>query len=196
MDRETCSVSMRREKSTDWRLYSSPCGDLLLGASDGVLVCCDWRLAWERSVSSTALEELLAPPADAVNEAVLTEAVSQLSAYFLGERRFFDLPYRVEGTAFQRSVWQAIGLISYGKTSTYGALAEVIGRTKAFRAVGAATGANQLSIIVPCHRVVGTTGSFSGYRGGRLVKEYLLDLEARYREGREVIHFPEAEGLG
>ena len=187
---------MRREKSTDWRLYSSPCGDLLLGANDGQLICCDWRSAWEGSISSTALEELLAPPADAVNEAVLTEAVSQLSAYFLGERRFFDLPYRVEGTTFQRSVWQAIGLIPYGKTSTYGSLAEVIGRTKAFRAVGAATGANQLSIIVPCHRVVGTTGSFSGYRGGRLAKEYLLDLEARYREGREVIHFPEAESLG
>ena len=187
---------MRRERSTDWRLYSSPCGDLLLGASDSVLVCCDWRSAWERSISSTALEELLAPPADAVNEAVLTEAVSQLSAYFLGERRFFDLPYRVEGTAFQRSVWQAIGLISYGKTSTYGALAEVIGRTKAFRAVGAATGANQLSIIVPCHRVVGTTGSFSGYRGGRLAKEYQLHHEARYREASDLIHYPEAEGLG
>ena len=187
---------MRREGSTDWRLYSSPCGDLLLGASDGRIVCCDWRSAWERSVSSSALEELLAPSADAVNEAVLTEAVSQLCAYFLGERRFFDLPLRVEGTAFQRSVWQAIGLIPYGKTSTYGALAEVIGRAKACQAVGTATGANRLSIIVPCHRVVGKTGSFSGYRGGRLAKEYLLDLEARYREGRDVIHFPEAEGLG
>ncbi len=159
-------------------------------------MCCDWRSAWERNVSPSELEELLSPSGDAVNEAVLTEVVSQLSAYFLGERRSFDLPLRVEGTAFQQSVWQAIGLIPYGKTSTYGALAEVIGRAKAFQAVGTATGANRLSIIVPCHRVVGKTGSFSGYRGGRLAKEYLLDLEVRYREGREAIHFPEAEGLG
>lgn len=159
-------------------------------------MCCDWRSAWEKDVSPSELEELLASSADAVNEAVLTEAVSQLSAYFLGERRSFDLPLRAEGTAFQRSVWQGICLIPYGKTSTYGALAEVIGRARAFRAVGAATGANRLSIIIPCHRVVGKTGSFSGYRGGRLAKEYLLDLEARYREGREAIHFPEAKGLG
>lgn len=159
-------------------------------------MCCDWRSAWERNVSPSELEELLSPSGDAANEAVLTEVVSQLSAYFLGERRSFDLPLRVEGTAFQQSVWQAIGLIPYGKTSTYGALAEVIGRAKAFQAVGTATGANRLSIIIPCHRVVGKTGSFSGYRGGRLAKEYLLDLEARYREGREAIHFLEAEGLG
>ena len=187
---------MRRERSTDWRLYSSPCGDLLLGVSDGQLVCCDWRSAWERDISPSELEELLAPSADAVNEAVLTEAVSQLSAYFRGERRSFDLPLRAEGTDFQRSVWQGICFIPYGKTSTYGALAEVIGRAKAFQAVGTATGANRLSIIIPCHRVVGKTGSFSGYRGGRLAKEYLLDLEARYREGREAIHFPEAERQG
>ena len=187
---------MRRERSTDWRLYSSPCGDLLLGASDGWLVCCDWRSSWERDVSPAELEELLAPPGNAVNEKVLDEAICQLKAYFLGERRSFDLPLRVEGTAFQQSVWQAIGLIPYGKTSTYGALVEVIGRARAFQAVGTATGANRLSIIVPCHRVVGKTGSFSGYRGGRLAKEYLLDLEARYRERREAIHFPEAEGLG
>ena len=159
-------------------------------------MCCDWCSAWERDVSPSELEELLAPSADAVNEAVLTEAVSQLSAYFLGEQWSFDLPLRVEGTDFQRSVWQGICLIPYGKTSTYGALAEVIGRAKAFQAVGTATGANRLSIIIPCHRVVGKTGSFSGYRGGRLAKEYLLDLEARYREGREAIHFPEAERQG
>ena len=159
-------------------------------------MCCDWRSAWERSVSSSALEELLAPSTDAVNETVLDEAICQLKAYFLGERRSFDLPLRVEGTAFQQLVWQAIGLIPYGKTSTYGALAEVIGRARAFQAVGTATGANRLSIIIPCHRVVGKTGNFSGYRGGRLAKEYLLDLEARYREGREAIHFPEAERQG
>ena len=170
---------MRRERSTDWRLYSSPCGDLLLGASDGWLVCCDWRSSWERDVSPLELEELLAPSADAVNEAVLTEAVSQLSAYFLGERRFFDLPYRVEGTDFQRSVWQAIGLIPYGKTSTYGALSEVIGRAKAFQAVGTATGANRLSIIIPCHRVLGTDGSMRGYAGGLDRKVALLTLEGK-----------------
>ena len=105
------------------------------------------------------------------------EAERQLSAYFAGELTEFDLPLAPEGTPFQLSVWQALCRIPYGETVSYGAIADAIGRPSASRAVGAANGANPLPIVVPCHRVIGSTGKLTGFGGGLDTKAALLGLE-------------------
>lgn len=110
--------------------------------------------------------------------AILDAAAAQLAAYFAGERRTFDLPLAPVGTEFQRAVWQALRDIPHGETISYGELARRIGRPRAVRAVGAANGRNPLAIVVPCHRVIGSDGSLTGYGGGLPIKRQLLALEA------------------
>jgi methylated-DNA-[protein]-cysteine S-methyltransferase len=110
---------------------------------------------------------------------VLAAARRQLGAYFAGERREFDLPVEATGTAFQQAVWAALGQIPFGATSTYAALAAALGQPTAVRAVGAANGRNPLSILVPCHRVIGADGALTGYAGGVAAKRWLLDHERR-----------------
>jgi len=112
------------------------------------------------------------------------QAVEELRAYFAGERFEFDLPLAPRGTSFQLQVWQALRTIPYGRTTSYGAIAREIGRPSGPRAVGLATGRNPIGIIVPCHRVVGSTGALTGYAGGIERKEWLLALEARGGNGR------------
>lgn len=101
----------------------------------------------------------------------------QLDEYFAKERKEFDLPLMFVGTGFQKSVWNALLSIPYGKTESYGALAARLGRPTAVRAVAGANGANAISIIVPCHRVIGSDHSLTGYGGGIEAKKYLLELE-------------------
>ena len=110
----------------------------------------------------------------------LADAAGQLREYLTGDRRYFDLPLsQTAGTPFQRRVWAALDAIPYGTTTTYGALAAALGAPAAVRAVGAANGRNPLSIVRPCHRVVGATGALTGYGGGLEAKRVLLALEAR-----------------
>ncbi len=113
----------------------------------------------------------------AVTNEVCEEAVRQLAEYFAGSRQEFDLPVALRGTEFQREVWQGLRNISFGQTVSYGDLARAIGRPSAVRAVGAANGDNPISIIVPCHRVIGSDGSLTGYGGGLERKEWLLRHE-------------------
>lgn len=108
---------------------------------------------------------------------VLRQAQQALSEYFAGQRLEFDVPLQPQGTAFQRAVWAQLLTVGYGATSTYGALAAAIGKPQAARAVGAAVGANPLSIIVPCHRIIGRDGSLTGYAWGVERKVALLELE-------------------
>ena len=120
------------------------------------------------------------PSADAFgarDDAALPAAREQLSAYFRGELREFDLPLGAAGTPFQQQVWAALREVPYGSTCTYGDLAAAIGRPSAVRAVGAANGRNPICVVVPCHRVVGAGGSLTGYAGGLERKSYLLSLE-------------------
>ncbi|MCL7659366.1 methylated-DNA--[protein]-cysteine S-methyltransferase, partial [Klebsiella pneumoniae] len=109
---------------------------------------------------------------------IFHRAEAQLGEYFAGQRTQFDLPLAVKGTEFQRSVWQALTQIPYGSTAGYGELAEMLGRPGAARAVGAANGKNPISIIVPCHRVIGADGSMTGYAWGEEKKRALLTLES------------------
>lgn len=111
------------------------------------------------------------------DDTVAADAVRQLSEYFAGQRTEFDLELAPRGTAFQAAVWAALRGIGYGETTTYGELARRLGRPTASRAVGAATGRNPWSIVVPCHRLVGRSGALTGYAGGLVVKERLLALE-------------------
>ena len=111
--------------------------------------------------------------------AVLVEAEKQLGEYFAGRRTGFSLPLDLHGTEFQKRVWQALLTIPFGETRSYGELARQIGQPTASRAVGAANGKNPISIVVPCHRIIGSSGKLTGFAGGLEVKEFLLNLEGR-----------------
>ena len=105
------------------------------------------------------------------------EVLRQLRAYFRGELKKFDLRLEMQGTEFQKSVWEELRKIPYGETRSYGQVAEIIGNPKAMRAVGAANGQNPIAIVVPCHRVIGSSGSLTGFGGGMDCKKRLLELE-------------------
>ena len=117
------------------------------------------------------------------DDAALAEARRQMEAYFAGELTTFEVPLAPRGTAFQEKVWQALRTIPYGTTASYRDIAIQVGNPTAVRAVGAANGRNPISIIVPCHRVIGANGSLTGYGGGMERKRWLLDLEARVLAG-------------
>lgn len=121
------------------------------------------------------------PPAEARpgQSAALDAARRALDAYFAGRKRSFDLALAPRGTPFQQRVWSALAEIPFGATRTYSAIAESVGAPKAVRAVGTAIGRNPVSIVIPCHRVIGTNGTLTGYAGGLDRKRFLLDLERR-----------------
>ena len=114
---------------------------------------------------------------------LLSDCRTQLDAYFSGELREFDLPLEPAGTDFQRSVWEALLTIRYGSTESYMALAKRLGNVKKIRAVGTANGRNPVAIIIPCHRVIGSDGSLTGYGGGLWRKQWLLEHEKKYAHG-------------
>ncbi len=133
----------------------------------------DFGFAWLERRGKLAFDQ--AVEGEAVDP--LKQAADQLRRYFAGERLQFDCKLDLRGTAFQQAVWQAMYRIPYGETRTYGELAKEIGYPQAARAVGAASGANPVAIIVPCHRVIGSDGALRGYGGGLPTKEWLLALE-------------------
>lgn len=110
--------------------------------------------------------------------ALTNEAATQLMEYFAGKRRTFSLPLAPKGTPFQKEVWQALSSIPYGQTRSYADIAAQVGRPKAFRAVGMANNRNPIPIVIPCHRVVGSSGDMVGYAYGTKIKRYLLELES------------------
>ena len=116
------------------------------------------------------------------NHPLVREAIRQLTAYFAGKLTQFDLPLAMIGTDFQKRVWRVLLEIPYGKTRSYGEIACGIGAPAAVRAVGAANGRNPIAIVVPCHRVIGSSGKLVGYGGGLPMKQMLLNLEAEYAE--------------
>jgi methylated-DNA-[protein]-cysteine S-methyltransferase len=148
----------------------SPVGTLLLaGDSDGL----------HQVLFSTDGRPARPGPAWEENPSALDQVVRQLKAYFAGELENFDLSLSPRGTPFQQKVWSELQKIPYGKTISYGELARRIGNPKASRAVGLANGSNPISIVIPCHRVIGSNGKLTGYGGGLPIKEKLLALEKR-----------------
>ncbi|MDV3457983.1 methylated-DNA--[protein]-cysteine S-methyltransferase [Sphingomonas sp. HF-S4] len=148
----------------------SPVGALTLVASDAGLVAILWENDRPGRVKLGAM-------AEAPDHPVLAETARQLRDYFDGRRTSFDLPLDFRGTDFQRRVWAALLTIPFGETRSYGAIARQIGRPNASRAVGAANGRNPISIVAPCHRVIGTNGALTGFAGGLAAKELLLGIE-------------------
>jgi methylated-DNA-[protein]-cysteine S-methyltransferase len=154
----------------------SPCGPLLLIVDTAGAVV---RIEFCNSRGSQRiLEKMEASGAEIVEDAGRTAEVRrQLDEYFAGERREFDLALAPEGTPFERAVWAELAKIPFGETRSYGEIAEVLGRPGAARAVGRANGANPIPIVVPCHRVIGSDGSLTGFGGGLDAKFRLLELE-------------------
>ncbi|MFD7446467.1 methylated-DNA--[protein]-cysteine S-methyltransferase [Streptomyces sp. NPDC059909] len=150
-------------------VVDSPYGPLTLVATDSVLSGLYMTGQRHRPADETFGEPDPRP---------FGEVIHQLDAYFAGELTDFDLPLHLAGTPFQRSVWEQLCLIPYGETRTYGDLADALGNPGASRAVGLANGKNPIGIIVPCHRVIGSTGSLTGYGGGLDRKQRLLAFES------------------
>jgi methylated-DNA-[protein]-cysteine S-methyltransferase len=153
------------------KTIASPVGDLRLFARDAGLAAILWR-------DDPGLH---LPPGAIVQSAVhpvLSETERQLREYFGGERKTFDLPLDFHGTDFQKMAWSALLTIPYGETRTYAQMAQLIGRPTAVRAIGAANGRNPISIVAPCHRVIGSNGTLTGFGGGLENKAKLLALES------------------
>ena len=158
------------EKRQVYKTMSSPVGTLKLVATDEGLAA----ILWENDRPSRVRLNIVAEDPD---HPVLVETERQLTEYFGGRRQAFSLRFDVDGTPFQRHVWNALLTIPFGETRSYREIACQIGRPAATRAVGAANGRNPLSIVAPCHRVIGSTGKLTGFAGGLDVKARLLALE-------------------
>lgn len=159
------------------RRYDAPCGGLVLGAYGDSLCLCDWEVERHRKRVDHRLHRLLDAEFVTGASEVLDNAAAQLDEYFAGKRRVFDIPLLFVGTGFQKTVWNELLKIPCGETISYGEMAKRIGKPKAVRALANANGANSISIFAPCHRVLGSDGSLTGYAGGLKAKEYLLKLE-------------------
>lgn len=169
-------------------LYHAPCGDLLLGSYGDQLCLCDWVDAphHERILRRISRELRAKSSQVSFSDVALTNggsptthaAARQLDAYFTGTLKTFDLPLLTVGTPFQQAVWKQLQRIAWGETRSYLWLAQQLQRPTAARAIGAAVGANALSILIPCHRIVSTNHHLTGYAGGILAKAFLLALES------------------
>ena len=160
------------------RPYESPCGLLMLGSFEDRLCLCNWQLEKQRGCVERRLKRLLQSEFEDGESLVIAETVRQLDEYFAGQRKVFDLPILLVGTEFQKSVWNELLKIPFGVTRSYGEVARQLEIPKAVRAVANANGANAISILAPCHRIIGSDHSLTGYGGGLVAKKMLLDLEA------------------
>lgn len=166
-----------KEKKIITRKYESPCGTLMLGSFGDKLCLCDWQVEKHHNYVENRLCRILDAEFEEGTSAVIDSAILQLEEYFNGKRQEFDIPLLFVGTDFQKKVWNRLLSIPFGKTISYGEMARQIGKPKAVRAVANANGANSMSIFAPCHRVIGSDHTLTGYGGGLAVKEYLLKLE-------------------
>ena len=169
--------------------YQAPCGEMLLGSLGDRLCLCSWTRELHPGRVANRLRRILKAesedcgqisgdtPGQSAFPEILLRTVRELDEYFRGERKEFDIPLLLAGSEFQKRVWQQLRHIPYGHTVSYGELAAAIGSPRSVRAVANANGANAISIILPCHRIIGSDGRLTGYGGGLRAKQYLLDLE-------------------
>ena len=162
--------------------FDSPIGILQINASEDYISAV---LFFNTLKSKNKATET--PARDAHDHPLLSACIKQLQEYFEGERRVFDLPMSQQGTPFQQQVWSELERIPFGKTISYMELSKRIGNPKAIRAVGTTNGKNSLSILVPCHRVIGSNGELTGYGGDLWRKRWLLDHEAKFSRGVQTL---------
>lgn len=159
--------------------YNTPAGELLLGDWRGKLCLLDWKYRKMRQSIDKRIQSGLQASYEEGHTELFDKVESQINEYFAGQRKEFDISLQLVGTPFQQSVWEALIQIPYGKKETYLGLSRILQNEKAIRAVASANGANAISIIVPCHRIIGSNGSLGGYAGGLDAKRRLLDLESQ-----------------
>lgn len=162
--------------------YDSPCGRLVLASFADRLCLCDWSDNPFAERNRRRIEKYLKATSKTETTSVLEETKRQLNEYFAGKRKAFDIQLCLVGTDFQHKVWNALRSIPYGSTKSYKDIAQCIGKPKAVRAVAGAIGANAISILIPCHRVIGSNHSLTGYAGGLEAKRGLLGMETQERK--------------
>jgi len=163
---------------------NTPFGELILGDFESTLCLCDWRYRKMRSSIDERIKVGLKANFTEENTAILNLAKQQIDEYLSKEREKFDLPFILIGTDFQKNVWDALCQIPYGQTDSYLGLSQKLGNEKAIRAIASANGANALSLIIPCHRIIGSDKSLVGYAGGINTKKKLLTMEGSYQESQ------------
>lgn len=168
---------MKEKNIIKIRRYESPCGTLVLGSYGDKLCLCDWQVEKHRDHVNRRLKRVLNAEFEEGRSDIIEKAMQQLDEFFAGTRREFEIPLLFAGTDFQETVWEELLKIPYGQTISYGEMARRIGMPKAVRAVANANGANSISIFAPCHRVIGSNRSLTGYAGGVDTKRKLLELE-------------------
>ena len=162
------------------KYYDSPCGGMIIGAVGKGLCLCDWRENRHRLHNDNRVKCFFNAVYEEKDSRLLDDALRELDEYFAGRRREFDIPLCPAGTDFQLCVWQALTSIPYGETRSYMEIAEGLGNAKGVRAVAQAVGANQMSLFVPCHRVIGSNRSLTGFAGDLDAKRFLIDLEQKF----------------
>jgi methylated-DNA-[protein]-cysteine S-methyltransferase len=166
-------------KAITIQYHKTQIGELLLGSFEEQLCLLDFRYRKMRAVIDKRIKDGLQAEFIEGNDLLLRAAKKQLNEYLHGKRQVFDLPLLMVGTDFQKNVWTALLEIPYGSTATYLQIAKKIDKEKAVRAVATANGANSMSVVIPCHRIIGSKGDLVGYAGGLHVKKHLLNLEKR-----------------
>lgn len=157
--------------------FKTPVGELILGSLGNQLCLCDWRYRKMRDSVDNRIKKGLNKEFNIGLSEVIENAKLQLNEYFSDKRTEFDIPLLLVGTDFQQSVWRELQTIPFGKTNSYLELSQKMENEKAIRAVATANGANAISILIPCHRIIGKDGSLVGYAGGLEAKKKLLELE-------------------
>lgn len=157
--------------------WKTPYGELIIGSYGDKLCLCDWKYRKARTEIDKRIQQGLQAEYSIGDSQTIEIAKAQLSEYFLNQRTAFDIPLEYVGTEFQKRVWSALIQIPFGQRVSYQSLSSQLGDVKAIRAVATANGANAISIIVPCHRIIGSDGSLVGYAGGLPAKKKLLELE-------------------
>jgi methylated-DNA-[protein]-cysteine S-methyltransferase len=160
-----------------YKYYNSPFGELILASFGDALCLCDWRYRKMRNRIDRRIQKFFSSKLEAGDSPVFESAIQQLEEYFAGKRKEFSVPLLLAGTEFQQNVWKELQAVPYGSTISYKELAEKTGQPEAIRAIANANGANGLSIFIPCHRIIGSSGELVGYAGGIGVKYKLLVLE-------------------
>jgi len=157
--------------------FKTPFGELILGDYNHQLCLCDWRYRKMRTAIDNRIKSGINAEVFEESSKLIQLTITQLNEYFSNKRTVFELPLLLIGTDFQKNVWNELLKIDFGKTETYLGLSKKLNNVKAIRAVASANGANAISIIIPCHRVIGSSGELIGYAGGLETKKKLLQLE-------------------
>lgn len=165
----------------------SPCGEIILASVDDELCLCDWNEMPCAERNKLRLLRYMKAEFKIETSPILELAKKQLNEYFTGNRKIFDIPLHLVGTDFQKKVWNALLDIPYGETRSYKEIAQSIGSPNSVRAVAGAIGANGISIFIPCHRVIGSNHSLTGFAGGLVAKRILLEIESERMQHKMLI---------